>query len=140
MWKHHFEQETQVPLESLWQVLANVQGWVNIDKNIDKLVINESPKKGTRFTLKPKGGPTLKFEIETFIPPYQYADLCKMPGAAMKTLHTLQRIDEKTTIINVDIEILGPMSWLWGLTVGKKHAAGLPAQTKEFIKAAESMK
>jgi hypothetical protein len=36
----------------------------------------------------------------------------------------------------VEIEITGILSWFRGLTVGKKHANGLPQQTALFLKAA----
>jgi hypothetical protein len=137
MWTHHFEQKTNLPVEKLWTVIADVAGWVNIDHNIDKLEISEIPKQGTKFNLKPKGGPTLKFIIDTFNPPSEYADLCAMPGAKMKTLHTFEKINDNETLIKVDIEIYGTISWLWGRLVGKKHASGLPKQTELFIEAAK---
>jgi hypothetical protein len=37
MWIHHFEQKTNLPVEKLWTVIANVAGWIKIDYNIDKL-------------------------------------------------------------------------------------------------------
>ena len=138
MWTHRFEQTTNVKVENLWATIANVAGWINIDKNIDKLVINETPKQGTTFTLKPKGAPTLKFVIDTFNPPYEYADLCAMPGAKMKTLHTFTKKNDNETLITIDIEIKGPTSWLWGKVVGKKHADGLPKQTEMFINASKN--
>lgn len=139
MWTHHFEQKTDLPIEKLWTVIADVKGWSKIDHNIDKLEISEIPKKGTKFYLKPKGGPTLKFVIETFNPPFEYADLCLMPGAKMKTLHTFEKTNDNETLIKVDIEIYGVMSWLWGRLVGKKHASGLPKQTERFIEAAKKL-
>jgi hypothetical protein len=139
MWTHHFEKKTNLPLEKLWKVIADVAGWVNIDHNIDQLEINETPKQGAKFKLKPKGGPTLKFVIDTFNPPTEYADLCEMPGAKMKTLHTFERISENETLIKIDIEIKGTLSWIWGKLVGKKHASGLPEQTEMFIEAASKI-
>lgn len=139
MWTHRFEQTTDVPVEKLWTVIADVANWANIDHNIDKLVINEEPKQGAKFKLKPKGAPTLEFVIDTFIAPSNYADLCRMPGAKMKTLHTFESRPNNQTAIIVDITIFGPLYWLWGRIVGKKHANGLPRQTELFIKAAKEV-
>lgn len=140
MWTHHFEQETNQSIENLWTVLADVRNWDKIDENIQKLTIDSEPKKGTIFKLKPKGAPTLKFEIVTFKPPYEYADMVKMPGAKMITLHTFKPIEGNKTIIGIDIEIKGPLSWIWGNTVGKTHAEGMPALTEKFIQAANKLK
>jgi hypothetical protein len=118
-------------------IIADVNNWINIDHNIDKLIINEKPKQGVKF--KPKGAPTLDFIIDTFVPPTNYADLCKMPGAKMKTLHTFEKRPNNQTAIIIDITITGPMNWFWGRIVGKKHASGLPRQTELFIKAAKEL-
>ncbi|MCU0374517.1 MAG: hypothetical protein MUF24_04330 [Chitinophagaceae bacterium] len=136
MWTHDYEHTTPQPVGPLWTVLADVKGWVAIDQNIERLDMEEEPRAGATFTLKPKGGPLLKFVIDTFLPPYQYADLCKMPGAQMRTLHKLEPLSPNSTCIKVRIEIKGPLAWLWGATIGKKHAQGLPSQTQRFVTAA----
>jgi hypothetical protein len=139
MWTHRYEQQTEVPVEKLWTIIADVENWINIDHNIEQLVITEKPTQGTKFKLKPKGAPTLDFVIDTFVPPTNYADLCKMPGAKMKTLHTFEKRPNNQTVIIVDITITGPLNWLWGRIVGEKHASGLPRQTELFIKAAKEL-
>jgi hypothetical protein len=37
------------------------------------------------------------------------------------------------TRLKVDIEITGPLSRFWGFMAGRKHAAGLPAQTARIL-------
>ena len=108
MWHHTFEQKTDVAPEKIWSVLANVAGWANVDHNIERIEIAEAPSAGVSFKLKPKGGPTLSFVIGDFEPPYVYSDICKMPFAAMKTLHTIE--SGQRTTIRVCIEITGPLA------------------------------
>ncbi len=57
----------------------------------------------------------------------------------MKTLHTFEKRNGNQVAIVFDIEITGILSWFWGLTVGKKHANGLPQQTALFLKAASEL-
>jgi Polyketide cyclase / dehydrase and lipid transport len=134
MWQHHFETKTELPVESIWPVLADVARWAEIDHNIDRIEINATPARGVPFKLKPKGGPVLAFVIGDFDPPTHYSDICRMPFAKMKTLHTLTRGAE--TIVSVDITIAGPLAQFWGFLVGRKHASGLPAQTERILMAA----
>jgi hypothetical protein len=134
MWKHRFEKSTDLKPGQIWPVLADVANWAKVDHNIDFIEIEGTPKAGTKFVLKPKGGPKLKFTIGDFSPPTTYSDICRMPFASMKTLHTL--IPGDRTIVRVDITISGPMSRLWGFLVGRKHAQGLPAQTERILMAA----
>ncbi len=131
MWQHRFETTSALTPEQIWPVIADVANWAAVDTNIDYIKISETPRVGTAFTLKPKGGPRLKFVIGDFVPPSTYSDICKMPFASMKTLHSLEAGNE--TRIVVDIQISGPLSRLWGLLVGRKHAAGIPAQTARIL-------
>jgi hypothetical protein len=39
-------------------------------------------------------------------------------------------------MIDIQIEIKGILATLWGFLVGRTHADGLPAQTQQFIAAA----
>lgn len=134
MWQHRFGQQTDIPAEQIWPVLADVARWPDVDRNIDRITISQTPAPGVPFKLKPKGGPTLSFVIGDFDPPTTYSDICKMPFARMKTLHQL--MPGPITTICVMIEITGPLSGLWGMLVGRKHASGLPAQTARILEAA----
>lgn len=135
MWKRYYEEKTDLLPDALWPVLANVAGWPELDENIDYITINQTPKVGTTFVLKPKGGPKLKFLIDDFSPPHTYSDICSMPLAKMKTTHLLEDL-ETGTMVKIEIEISGLLAGFWGLVVGRKHASGLPAQTKRFISGA----
>ena len=139
MWTHRHEQTTDLTPGQLWPILADVARWPEIDHNIDWLRIDRAPARGVPFTLKPKGGPRLSFIIGDFEAPHAYSDICRMPLARMRTLHTLVPHDGGTRI-RVDIEIEGPLAARWGRFVGRKHAAGLPAQTERFIAGARAQK
>jgi hypothetical protein len=137
MWTHRYQQETELTPEVLWPVLANISGWAEIDENIEMISIETAPAAGSKFFLKPKGGPRLAFTIGDFLPPATYSDICSMPGATMKTTHQLRR--GEVTTIDIQITIQGILAPLWGQLVGRKHAQGLPAQTARFIAAAQSI-
>ena len=138
MWIHKFQQQTDLDPAELWQILANIAGWADIDENIETISIDGIPMKGSKFLLKPKGGPLLTFNIGDFDPPVAYSDVCQMPFATMTTTHRLFAGD--VTTIDIQITIEGFLSPLWGFLVGQKHANGLPAQTTRFIAAARELK
>jgi hypothetical protein len=136
MWRHQFEQTTDLPVEAIWPVLSDVARWPEVDHNINRIVITQAPAPGVPFTLKPKGGPTLSFIIGAFEPPTRYEDVCSMPLARMTTRHDL--IPGAVTTMRVTIEITGLLAPFWGLVVGRTHAAGLPAQTMRILDAARA--
>jgi hypothetical protein len=136
MWQHKFEHRTELPVEAIWPILADVARWAEVDHNIDRISIQQPPAVGVPFKLKPKGGPDLSFTIGDFVPPTTYSDICVMPLARMKTRHEL--FPGSDTLMRVTIEITGPLAWFWGLVVGRKHAASLPAQTVRILAAARA--
>lgn len=137
MWQHDFEHRTDLPVAAIWPILADVARWAEVDHNIERITISAPPGVGVPFTLKPKGGPTLSFVIGDFLAPTTYSDICAMPLAKMKTLHTLEA-SGGGTVMRVRITITGPLARFWGRVVGRKHAAGLPAQTERILKAARA--
>lgn len=141
MWVHDYEQRIDLAPEQLWPVLADVQGWPAIDVNIGRLEIAGAPAAGTAFVLQPRGGPRLRFTISAFEPPRYYADTCHLLGATMTTRHELlASLDGPGTRIVVRIEVRGALAWFWGIAVGRRHAAGLPAQTERFVAAARQLR
>jgi Polyketide cyclase / dehydrase and lipid transport len=140
MWNHTFETETDATPEQLWNVLADIATWPELDTNIERIEVIGDPGPGTRFFLKPKGGPRLSFVVGDFSPPRLYSDICHMPLAAMTTQHSLEFIpDLRATKVKVHISITGPLSWFWGRVVGTKHAAGLSAQTARVVARAKEL-
>lgn len=137
MWTHSYETRADAPREDVWSIVSDVARWPAFDAGIAWLRIDERPAVGARFRLKPRGGPALAFVIDEFEAPGRYADLCRMPLAAMRTRHLLAPDGEGTTI-RVEIEIEGPLARFWGLIVGRRHAAGLPAQTARIVEAARA--
>lgn len=136
MWQYTFEQRTDIAPEKIWAVLANIAGWADVDHNIERIQISEPPGVGVPFKLKPKGGPTLSFVISDFKPHNAYSDVCKMPLASMKTLHTIESRNQ--TSVRVSIEITGLLAGFWGYVVGRKHAAGIPALTQRMLDFAQA--
>jgi hypothetical protein len=135
MWTHSYEEKTNLSPEQIWPILADIERWPTFDSNIKSIQVFGEPSVGTKFTLQPKGGPKLKFSVGEFDPPKNYSDICHLFLAKMTTRHSL--LSEEKTIVRVRIEISGPLSWFWGLAVGRKHAAGLPAQTAKILAAVE---
>jgi hypothetical protein len=136
MWTFDYAERTDVPPDALWQVIADIERWPQIDSQIDRIEIEGPVAMGTRFRLKPKGGPSLAFRIGAFDPPTRYADVCLLPLAEMTTIHQITPGD--STVVAVRIEIKGPLAWLWGPLVGRKHARGVPALTQKMIEAART--
>lgn len=134
MWQHRFETGTDLSAQQIWPVIADIAGWADVDRNIAWIDVAGAPGEGTRFRLKPRGGPTLSFVVTAFAAPTTYADRCDMPGASMTTTHRLvPAADSGGTRIVVEIVVTGLLAWFWGPVAASKHASGLPAQTERIL-------
>jgi len=89
------------------------------------------------FLLKPKGGPKTKLTISEFDAPNVFADVAHLPLAKMHTIHTLSQMD-KGIKIDVDIKIVGALTFLWSKVIGQKQIDGGPEQTEKLIKRAKN--
>lgn len=136
MWTSQYEELTALTPEELWPVLADVARWPELDFNIERLELAQAPAPGVEFFLKPRGGPRLRFRIGHFEAPTRYSDVCHLPLAVMETTHEL--VPGPRTTIRVRIEVRGLLAPLWGVLVGRQHAAGLPAQTARVLERAAS--
>lgn len=57
----------------------------------------------------------------------------------MKTLHTFEKINQHETLIKVDIEIKGILSWFWGIKVGKNTQLDLNNQQTNLLKGEDNL-
>ncbi|MEM8945592.1 MAG: polyketide cyclase [Planctomycetota bacterium] len=137
MWKHEFSEYADLTPEELWEPLTDIANWGNIDQQIEWVKIEGPPVEGKLFYLKPKGGPKLKLKVELLRKPNEYADICFLPLAKMKTTHSLSPSSDGTDI-GVCIEITGLLSFMWQRIVGHQHAAGLRKQTQRLIEVASA--
>jgi hypothetical protein len=138
MAKHVYEAQTDVPVEHLWPVVADITTWPESDTQIEYIEIDRPVQVGTPFVLKPKGGPRLAMVVEGFDPPQRYVDFCRLPLGGMRTAHEFFPTDHGA-LIRVTITMTGPLGGLWWYVVGRKHAQGLPAQTERFITRARQL-
>lgn len=134
MWIREYERAVPLPPEAIWPIIADIAAWPQVDHNIDWVRIDRPAASGVEFTLKPKGGPALAMRVGRFDPPRVYSDVCRMPLARMETIHSLEPGPQ--TRLRVRIEISGPLASLWGRLVGRRHFAGLPAQTDRMLERA----
>jgi hypothetical protein len=141
MWTATYEETTELTPPQIWPIIADIARWPEVDTNIERLEIAVPPAPGAQFRLKPRGGPTLGFRVGHFDAPTRYSDVCKMLLATMETFHELESSpnDDGKTRVRVRVEIRGLLAPLWALLVGRKHVAGIPAQTARILARARTL-
>lgn len=132
MWEAHYQTTTDVPAEVLFRAISNVARWPEWDRGLEFTRIDGPAREGSRFVLKPRGGPRVKMSIEELHSPSRMVDVAHLPLAKLRTSHEFLQSGSQTTV-RFSIQISGLLGLLWRKVVGEKQLDEAPAQTASFI-------
>lgn len=138
MKRYTYSIPTDVPATILYRALTDIERWPIWDSEIESIHHAGKLTPGTRFTLKPKGGPHIAMRIVEATEPTRFVDLARLPLAKMRTSHVFASHPDGGTTIDICIEIFGPLGFLWDRLVARKQAAGLAEHTQAFVSFARS--
>jgi Polyketide cyclase / dehydrase and lipid transport len=93
-------------------------------------------QKGAHGTLKPQGGPKVKFVIKELRPDREYTDTNYLPGARLIFQHTAQPTPDGCEL-EVTVTMEGPLARVWALLIGKNFRKSVPEDLDRLIKLAE---
>ena len=133
---HKHTLTTTAPSQTIWELWTEVQNWTTWDNEIEWAKIDGAFIKGQTGKLKPKSGPTSKFQITTCIPNKQFTTVSKLPLAQLIFDHQLNSDDNKTIVMH-QILITGPLAWLFYKILGSTLKQGLEHALPQLIKQAE---
>jgi polyketide cyclase/dehydrase/lipid transport protein len=106
-----------------WEDMASWPEW-NMDMEWVRL---DGPfAAGSTGVLKPKGGPKVKFVIDSLVPDREFVDVSLLVGARLTFRHTVERLDGGGCEVRVLVTIAGPLGWLWARILG----GGMRASTQ----------
>jgi hypothetical protein len=128
MWESTYSKTfADVTKESVWALWADVNHWHEWDHDIEWARMSDAFAEGSRFELKPKGGPRVPIRFSRVEALRGYTDLTKFPLAAMYGIHDMEETPDGLKL-TVTIRIEGPLSWLWKKIVAQNVAADMPKQ------------
>ena len=112
MWKALYETTTDVPPEVLFRAISNINAWPEWDRGLEFARIEGPAEEGSRFVLKPKGGPNVKMSIEQLHFPSRMVDVAHLPLAKLRTSHEFLQVGNQTTV-RFSIQLSGPLGLFW---------------------------
>ena len=84
---------------------------------------------GATGQLKPKGGPKVKFVVQSLVADREFVDVSKLWGARLSFDHQVTSSGDGGCAVDVRITMDGPLSWLWNRILG----AGLRSSVQEDL-------
>ncbi|MEP6730457.1 MAG: SRPBCC family protein [bacterium] len=118
--------------EEVWNAWQDVNNWHRWDTDLDYARLDGPFATGSRFTLKPKGGPRVQIEFERVEPLNAYVDLTHFPLARMWGIHEMHDTSDGLAL-RCCIRIEGPLSFLWRKIVAEGVVNGLEKQTRQLV-------
>ncbi len=124
--------------DALYAALSDLRRWPEWDADIADIEHDGSePRTGTRFVLKPSGGPKTTLVVEAAERPHRFTDLSLLPLGRMRTTHEFIGEANGRTEVRVTIETFGLLGWLWDRLIARKQAAGAETQAQSLAAFAE---
>lgn len=131
MWQGQYETTTDVPAETLFRAITDINNWSKWDDGLEYTKLEGAAKEGAPFILKPKGGPKVKMTVDE-IKPYRLVDTAHLFLAKMRTSHEYVQSANQTNI-RFSVEVWGPLGFFWRKIVGENQIKGAAAQTAALI-------
>jgi hypothetical protein len=90
---------------------------------------------GATGTLKPKGGPKVRFEV-TRLDDEHFVDVSRLPGGRITFAHRIKTADGSTRV-DVTVSIDGPLGLVWRRILGGGFRASLQPDLDALVATAE---
>lgn len=107
---------TTVAPQEFFETWADVGTWPEWNSDIDWVTRDAAFEQGATGKLKPTGGPTVRYTIETLTAD-RFTDVSKLIGARLTFDHRLTTSGDLTTV-EVEISIDGPLRAVWNRIMG----------------------
>jgi hypothetical protein len=117
---------------------ADVATWPEWNTDTEWVRLDGPFATGSTGVLKPKGGPKVKFVIESLVADREFVDVSLLAGARLTFRHLVETSPADGTRVQVAVTLTGPLGWFWNLVLGNGLRASLPADLDRLVAAAEA--
>jgi hypothetical protein len=117
---------------------ADLDTWPEWNADMEWIRMDGPFVQGGTGVLKPKGGPKVRFVIETLIDGEAFVDVSKLPGGRLIFDHRV-RATASGTAVDVTITMRGPLGWLWKRVMGGGFRKTAQSDLEGLARAAEAL-
>lgn len=126
---------THASPESVWSQWSDVASWPVWDSGVERVTLQGPFAAGTKGTLKPTGGPRVRFELTEVRPVEGFTDVTKLPLSRMQFEHSAVRESDRTRLTH-RVTISGLTTPLFARIIGRGVAKGLPETVRTLARVA----
>jgi hypothetical protein len=126
------------PAERFFERWADMATWPDWNLDTEWVRLDGPFASGATGKLKPKGGPTVRFVVESVIPGKEFVDVSLLMGARLTFRHDVSTTPEGRTAVDVAVTIDGPLAWVWTRILGKGFRASAQPDLDRLVSVAEA--
>jgi hypothetical protein len=117
---------------------ADMASWPEWNTDTEWVRLDGPFATGSTGELKPKGGPKVKFVIESLVPEREFLDVSLLLGARLSFRHVVEPRGDRGCTVRVTITIDGPLARVWKRILGNGLATSLEPDLVRLAARAEA--
>jgi hypothetical protein len=138
MWSTEHTITTVASPEAIWRLWSNVPGWPRWIADIDQIQISGPFAPGITILMAPPGQESIEVRIADAVEPELFVDEADLGDIVVRTIHRVERIDDRRSCVTYRMEITGPAADTVGPELGAQISADFPETLAALVKLAES--
>lgn len=138
MWSRDYSVTTDIGPQALWDLIGDVEGWVQWNDGIQSIELDGPLAVGTTFRMTPPGEETITSTVVDLQPGRLLTDLTEMHGLAIKVEHRLDPRPGGGTTVTYRVEVTGAVPDDVAEEVGIGVSADFPDVLASLVAAAEA--
>jgi hypothetical protein len=138
MWSTEHTITTVASPEAIWRLWSNVPGWPRWIADIDQIQISGPFAPGSTILMAPPGQESIELRIADAVEPELFVDEADLGDIVVRTIHRVERIDDRRSCVTYRMEITGPAADTVGPELGAQISADFPETLAALVKLAES--
>ncbi len=124
MWHAEHTLETSAQPERIWEQMLQVADWPRWDTGLAGAALSGAFSPGTLGSVKFRDDRSRAFQLAAVTDLEGFTALTRLPLAQVRHIHH-QESSTMGTRLTHRIEITGPLSWLYGWSLGRRLRQGL---------------
>ena len=126
-----------VPPAAFFKRWADMATWPEWNLDTEWVRLDGPFVTGATGQLKPKGGPKVKFVVQSLVADREFIDVSHLWGARLSFDHQVTATDDGGSEVEVRITMAGPLSRLWNAILGKGLQSSVHADLQRLATVAE---
>ncbi|MCW2539224.1 MAG: hypothetical protein JWN95_949 [Frankiales bacterium] len=125
------------PAGAFFERWADMASWPEWNLDTQWVRLDGPFREGATGTLKPKGGPKVRFKVGTLIPDRQFVDVSHLIGARLTFSHEVMSTPDGGCMVDVHVSMRGPLAFMWDRLLGSGLRSSVQPDLERLARLAE---